>query len=441
MKYHIILFAALSLAFQSAGAQGKGDADRPTATANGWFIGAQGGVPFGVSTFSSFGADNTRFGYSAGIYGGYRFSPVLSLEATAKWGRTNLSAQGCCADLGYWLGSDGVRYNAPVLNMGGWEYNNLGSSVCTQHYGLQLNVNVLGFFNATKHGRWTLEVSPVLGAVGTRASVRAVSDGTEAIAGDSRWHLGAGGSLQAGFQATKHLNIGVYSGLTYLTGERMDGIPVNLHKANYIWESGVKVGLRFGKRNRKEIPHQVRDDVKGVRDDVRAVVAPVVETPVVEEISQSSIPDQVRNDVSQRHSEDTTVRHSGLDPESDKQKTSSETTALDAGSPGEILPTIYFTFNSTRIRHSELTKIQQIRDMMLADPQMKIEVIGWTDTTGGKDINDAFSLWRANAVRDCLVSYGIEAERIEVSGNGMDTGASDDSKARRADCVTVKMEK
>lgn len=83
-----------------------------------WYIGLQGGVPFGVSTFSSFGADKTRAGFDAGLYGGYRFNPVLSLEAQAAWGRVNQSAQDCCA--GYWLGADGYRYEAAVAGMDGF---------------------------------------------------------------------------------------------------------------------------------------------------------------------------------------------------------------------------------------------------------------------------------------------------------------------------------
>ena len=234
----------LSLALLPAMAQAQ-TGSKPTATEKGWFVGVQGGMPFGVSTFSSFGADKTRMGWSAGLYGGYRFNPVLSLEATAKWGETNLSAKQCCIDHNLWLGSDGVHYNAPVLDMDGWGYDNLKSKVSMQHYGLQLNVNVLGFFNATKQSRWTLEVSPLLAAVGTRATVNAVSDGAQVIKGKSQWHLGMGGNLQAGYQVARHLNIGVYSGLTCLTGKPMDGMPEFRHKANFVWESGLKAHVKL----------------------------------------------------------------------------------------------------------------------------------------------------------------------------------------------------
>ncbi len=245
-KKYILTTAILAFVLLPTMAQEQAEG-KLTATEKGWFVGVQGGMPFGVSTFSSFGADKTHTGWSAGLYGGYRFNEILSLEATARWGETNLSSKQCCMDHHSWLGSDGMRYHTPVLDMNGWEYDKLKSNVFMQHYGLQLNVNILGFFHPAKHSRWTLEVSPLLAASGTKATIKVLSDGSEAIKGHTQWHLGAGGNLQVGFQATKHLNIGVYSGVTYLTGKPMDGMPEFRHEANYVWESGIKIGIRFGK--------------------------------------------------------------------------------------------------------------------------------------------------------------------------------------------------
>lgn len=217
---------------------------------SGWYAGLQGGVPFGVSQFSSFGADKTRAGWTAGIHGGYRFNPVLSLEAQAAWGQVNLSSRDCCPD--YWLGSDGVRYEAAVAGMAGWNYSALRSRAFVQSYAVQLNVNLLGFFPATRDGRWTLELAPRLAATGTKAALYTIGGGNEALKGDTRWHLGAGGNLQAAYRITDHLNLGIYTGITYLTGSPLDGMPEHLHQANYIWESGLRLGWFFPTKTRKE---------------------------------------------------------------------------------------------------------------------------------------------------------------------------------------------
>lgn len=69
--------------------------------------------------------------------------------------------------------------------------------------------------------------------------------------GSTRWHLGYGASLQAGYQLTSNLNLGIYSGLTRLSGERMDGMPEHLHKNNFVWESGIRLGISFSKKKNK----------------------------------------------------------------------------------------------------------------------------------------------------------------------------------------------
>lgn len=37
------------------------------ARSQGWYVGVEGGMPFGFSTFSSFGHDKTHLGWAAGI--------------------------------------------------------------------------------------------------------------------------------------------------------------------------------------------------------------------------------------------------------------------------------------------------------------------------------------------------------------------------------------
>lgn len=217
-------------------------ADRNPAA--GWYAGIRGGMPFGVSALTSFGAERTRAGWSAGLYGGYRFDPVLSLEMQAVWGGVSLSARSCCPD--YWLGSDGRLYEGAVAGMAGMAWYDLESRVFMQRYGVQLNANLLGLFDATRGCRWTLELAPHLYAVGTKADFRTLGGHAGAVKGAARWHLGAGGNLQAGYAVTEHLHLGIYTGITYLTGRPLDGTPSHRHKANYIWESGLKLGWSFG---------------------------------------------------------------------------------------------------------------------------------------------------------------------------------------------------
>ena len=212
--------------------------ERNTQNAKGspsWYIGIQGGVPFGIS-------------FDAGLYGGYRFNPVLSLEAQAAWGRLTMNRRDCCPD--YWMGTDDCRYEAAVAGMDGWYMSALQSRTFIQRYAAQLNVNLLGFFRATRDSRWSLDLSPHIAAIGTTSDFRLTDGKTDVLQGDARWHFGAGGNVQASYTFPVGLQLGIYTGMTYLTGKPMDGTPEHLHKANYIWETGLRLGWSFGAKGK-----------------------------------------------------------------------------------------------------------------------------------------------------------------------------------------------
>ena len=238
----LVAMLAFILPFSFAKAEVKEDGKTGS---QGWYVGIEGGMPFGFSTFSSFGHDKTQLGWAAGLYGGYRFNSIFSAELSAKYGEMNLSAQDCCVERNYWLGSDGVLYNAGVLGMDSWEYANLKSHVRMGQYGARVNINLLGLFLQTANSRWDLAVSPHIYAVTTKADIQTIADDAKVMKGSTNWHLGYGADLHVGYQLTSYLKLGIYSGLTRLTGERMDGMPEHLHKNNFVWESGIRLGINL----------------------------------------------------------------------------------------------------------------------------------------------------------------------------------------------------
>lgn len=239
---HRLLVAILAFILPFSFARAEVKEDGKTGQ-QGWYVGVEGGMPFGFSTFSSFGHEKTHLGWAAGLYGGYHFNSIFSAELSAKYGEMNLSAQDCCVESNYWLGSDGVLYKAGVLGMDSWEYANLKSHVRMGQYGARVNINLLGLFPQTANSRWDLAVSPHIYAVTTKADIRTIDDEAKVMKGSTNWHLGYGADLQVGYQLTSCLKLGIYSGLTRLTGERMDGMPEYLHKNNFLWESGVRLGF------------------------------------------------------------------------------------------------------------------------------------------------------------------------------------------------------
>ena len=361
----------------------------------GWYVGIEGGMPFGFSTFSSFGHDKTHLGWAAGLYGGYRFNSIFSAELSAKYGEMNLSAQDCCVERKYWLGSDGVLYKAGVLGMDSWEYANLKSHVRMGQYGARVNINLLGLFHQTADSRWDLAVSPHIYAVTTKADIRTIANDAKVMKGSTNWHFGYGADLQVGYQLTSCLKLGIYSGLTRLTGERMDGMPEHLHKNNFVWESGVRLGINLSKKKNK-----------------------IAETP--------SVPQQ---EVLQQ--EPTSSENDNQKETVDKAET--KVAEQDIKESAKVtFPVIYFTFNSIDIQQNEETKLNAILKTLKENPNMKVTVTGWSDTKGSMAVNKRISRQRAETVKTWLVKNGIEANRISAIGNGSDD-TQDANKARRVE--------
>ena len=393
---HRLLVAMLAFILPFSFAKAEVKEDGKTGSL-GWYVGIEGGMPFGFSTFSSFGHNKTYLGWAAGLYGGYRFNSIFSAELSAKYGEMNLSAQDCCVERNYWLGSDGVLYKAGVLGMDSWEYANLKSHVRMGRYGARVNVHLLGLFHKTANSRWDLAVSPHIYAVTTKADIQTIADDAKVMKGSANWHLGYGADLQVGYQLTSCLKLGIYSGLTRLTGERMDGMPEHLHKNNFVWESGIRLGISFSKKKNK-----------------------IVETPSVPQTEVLHQDTSLSENVNQKEKE--TV---------DKAET--KVAEQDIKEPVKVtFPVIYFSFNRITIRPSEVSKLKSIFHILKENPEMKVTVTGWCDTRGSVAVNRRISRQRAQALKSWLVTRGIAASRISVVGKGSD-GSRTAPKARRVE--------
>ena len=83
-----------------------------------------------------------------------------------------------------------------------------------------------------------------------------------------------------------------------------------------------------------------------------------------------------------------------------------------------VVKNLFFATNKTRIlSHSE----EALNDLFMyldRNPQVRIKIIGHTDSVGKDEANQKLSDGRANAVMNDLIERGISADRIEAEGRG-----------------------
>jgi peptidoglycan-associated lipoprotein len=109
---------------------------------------------------------------------------------------------------------------------------------------------------------------------------------------------------------------------------------------------------------------------------------------------------------------------------------------------GQFSP-IYFDFDSQSIRASESGKIQEIANFMKGG-STEIIIAGFTDERGTAEYNRGLGDRRAGAVRERLISEGVQANRIQTVSFGMempaDSGHNESAwaKNRRAEIGVIR---
>jgi outer membrane protein OmpA-like peptidoglycan-associated protein len=77
--------------------------------------------------------------------------------------------------------------------------------------------------------------------------------------------------------------------------------------------------------------------------------------------------------------------------------------------------------------------LTELRSVLEADPELRLALIGHSDSVGREQANMALSMRRSEAVRDWLVSRGIASERLSVGGRGqLEPIATNESPEGRA---------
>lgn len=104
---------------------------------------------------------------------------------------------------------------------------------------------------------------------------------------------------------------------------------------------------------------------------------------------------------------------------------------------------VLFAVGETELEPTARSNLTDVVELLQSEPGKRIRIEGHTDASGPAPVNQRISLERAEAVRDTLVSMGIDAARIQALGMGEDfpIASNDDaegrSRNRRVDVILL----
>ncbi len=105
---------------------------------------------------------------------------------------------------------------------------------------------------------------------------------------------------------------------------------------------------------------------------------------------------------------------------------------------------IHFDSGKASIRPDSYPILDEAVQLLKANPDVKVEIAGHTDSVGRASYNLRLSEARANAVRDYLIQHGIEASRLFARGYGEtmpiapNTTRAGRAKNRRIEFIVIK---
>jgi len=82
------------------------------------------------------------------------------------------------------------------------------------------------------------------------------------------------------------------------------------------------------------------------------------------------------------------------------------------------MPDVLFALNKATLRPDAKIKLARVAGIIMAYPDLKLEIDGYTDSTGTVQYNEQLSQQRAATVRDFLISQGVPVSNVVARGFG-----------------------
>lgn len=85
-----------------------------------------------------------------------------------------------------------------------------------------------------------------------------------------------------------------------------------------------------------------------------------------------------------------------------------------------VLKNIFFDVGKADLRPESISEVENIRELLVANPGLRVQINGHTDNSGNAATNKTLSLKRATSVVTYLAQKGIAASRLNAKGYGSD---------------------
>jgi len=99
-----------------------------------------------------------------------------------------------------------------------------------------------------------------------------------------------------------------------------------------------------------------------------------------------------------------------------------------------VLKNVFFDIGKADLKTESVAEVENIRELLEANPQLVVQINGHTDNTGNAASNKVLSLKRATSVINYLIEHGINAARLSAKGFGSEKPivSNDDESEGRA---------
>ena len=378
-----------------------------------WSLGLNGGISIFRGDMVSFSADKTYLGGQGGLQLGYQLTPTFGLSLTADMGQGKGSAKKWEKE--FKIYPTGESYYGMLPEEGFAYYNDVYSKVKYFTIGLHGDFNVNNFFGKKELRRWTVLLSPAVYLQKFSLKLYKKEDDKRFDTSstlDNGVNLGLGGDIALRYRTSKHIDLQLKSGVTWIANNNFDGVATCC-SSKYNWLANLSVGVVWKMGNNKKKENLMYATARS---------APPVTFPVKEE-THLVVKEERKPVVKEEKKPVENVV---------KVETSAKTFP--------VLPTIHFQRNLSVIDTVRFTgELSRIVETLKEFLGVKVDIRGYTDHTGTDRVNLPLSLKRAEALKSYLVGKGVSPDRMSTFGEGKDMSVDQkDIYTEKARKVEVK---